>query len=130
MAALKERFVELKEKFSEADDLATKHVYHNPNLSMTDVRQHRFMLHYLLYKAEGLALDFEILKRPDETADYVNSLDGEVQRLEKIFQDWHGDPETAPDIPGSFKQAMREVRAGETEEMEDDLFAADAAPKA
>ena len=130
LAALKERFAELKGKISEADDLAAKHVYHNLNLSMIDVRQHRFILHYLLYKAEGLALDFELLSRPNETADYVKFLDEEVQRLENIFQDWHGAPEADPDIPESFKQAMQEVRAGETEEMEDDLFAADATPKA
>ena len=42
------------------------------------------------------------------------------------FQEWHGDPETDPEIPESFKQAMREVKAGQTVAMEDDLFAADA----
>ncbi len=127
LTLLKERFVELKEKISEGDKLAAEHVYHNLDLSMIDVRQHRFMLHYLLCKAEELALDFEILRRPSETADYVISLDGGVRRLEKIFQDWHGDPESASDIPESFKQAMREVRAGETEGMEADMFADNAA---
>ena len=88
------------------------------------------MLQYLLYKAEGLALDFEVLQRPAETVQYMTALDGEVRRLEKVFQDWHGDPEADPQISESFKQAMREVRAGETEAMEEGFLATDAISEA
>ena len=122
--------MEFNGKLAEMEKQVVKHVYQNPEFSLLDARQHRLSLHFYLCKAEELALEFEILKRPGETAAFVTFLDGEIQRLQKIFQDWHGDPETHPGIPESFKEAMRELKADQTEDMEEDMFAADASSEA
>ena len=126
LIALKERLAEFSEKLVELDEMAAKHVYHNPNFSLIDARQHRMILHYYLYKAEDLALDFEILKRDEETATFIALIDGQIRRLRKIFEEWHGDPEGDAGIPDSFKEAMQDMRAGRTFDMEVDMFATNA----
>ena len=127
LLALRDAFGEFTNKMAEAENLASKHVYHNPNYTPFDARQHRQVLHYLMFKAEDLALRFLLLKRPEETAAYVSALDEQAQRLQKVFQEWHGEPENDPEIPASFKEAMREMAAGQLTDMEKDLFATDAA---
>ena len=85
LLALKERFDAYNEGLARADEMAAKHVYHNRELSLLDVRQHRMILNYYLYKADELAVDFLALKRSEETAPFVTFLDEQIERLLKLF---------------------------------------------
>jgi hypothetical protein len=125
LALLKETLLQWIERLREGEQLADKHVYSNPNFSQLDARQHRHMLHYLIWKGEDLALELLRLQRPEETSMYVSIIDDEVSDLNRKLQEWHGDPADAA-IPESFKQAMREAEAGQTVDMEEDLFASNA----
>ena len=122
LTALKDDLAIFSRRLQEAEVLFAKHVYNNPNLSDLDVRQHRWVLHFLLYRAEDLAIKFLVAQRPSETVPYVEFLDDQTKRLQKILQDWHGDTAQADEIPESFEQAMRDVEMGRISSMEADMF--------
>lgn len=130
LGELKENFNKFNESLAETETLFVEHVYENPDFSLLDARNHQFVLHYYLFRAGHLAANFVALDRPEETTTYVLFLDAQIKRLEKVWQEWHGDPGADRDIPDSFKQAMHEVETGQTSPMEEDLFAADAATEA
>ena len=120
---------EFNEALAEAEALFAQNVYENPNFSPLDARNHHFVLHYYVFQAGFLATHFVALNRSEETSAYVSFLDAEIKRLEKILQEWHGNPETDPTVPESFKRAMREVEAGQAADMEADMFMENAGSK-
>ena len=104
-------------------ELFKKHVYENENLGELDLRQHRARLHAMIAFGENLAFDFLQLKDPRATEAHVPFIDTQLAQLRGTLEEWHGPIESDPNIPETFKQATREVLAGQLEDFEDDMIA-------
>lgn len=103
------------------EELFTRHVYQNQNLGELDLRQHRFRLHGMIAVGEKLALDFLQIKT-EAAVSHVSFIDEKLKVLNATLAEWHGSLEEDPAIPESFKQASREVAAGEFTDMEPEFF--------
>ena len=104
LGLLKEEFAEFTQRLSVSDALSAKHIFDNPNVSDLDERQHRALLHFLLFKAENIAMEMVALKREDETRTFVEFLDGQATRLQHIFQERYGRQKS----PEGFLKLVRE----------------------
>jgi hypothetical protein len=110
------------QRVSENQELFLKHVYDNPDLSELDLRQHRARLVTMVSEGEWLALAHiewaDSLSREEEIQTAIKLIDQKNQELLKVLFQWHGQLENQPDIPDSFKQAVKENAEGKIAELD------------
>ncbi len=96
--------------------LFKRNVYDNPDLDELDLRQHRQRLNTLMSDGEIIALsciDWAVKTGNwDEGRIFLQSLDQKIAQLSKILFEWHGELQSQPDIPDSFKRAAEEIEQG------------------
>jgi len=126
LSDLKERFVKWDAWLQNSEALFQQYVYESQEAFDSDFRQHRSLLCALMADGEEIACDFLFLfgKNPNdenvcESLTYVKLLDQKLGALRTTFFKWHAPVEVQTDIPEALKAAVREVKAGQIQEMED-----------
>ncbi|MGI8605084.1 MAG: hypothetical protein ACR2OZ_19095 [Verrucomicrobiales bacterium] len=102
---------------ADAEGLFAKHVYDNPSPTLSDFRQHRISLFSLLGAGERLVMDFYTHAPDTKTAHrHASKMDEHLQELLRVVLEWHTPPDFTDPVPDSFKQGMKEARAGKLRE--------------
>lgn len=98
------------------EQLFKLHVYENPNVGQTDLRQHRLRLCKTIAVGEALATLFIALGRAGtaqkEEEPIIALIDQQVGKLFSVLLAWHSPLAAQPDVPDSFKQAAKEEQEG------------------
>jgi len=113
---LQAMFADWLKEVANDQKLFKEYVYENKNLTDLDLRQHRARLCGLISRGEFLAFAFIEWAAKTQALEQVKSHIGIVdQKLKELFEAlfaWHGDLQSQPDIPESFKRAAQEAERG------------------
>lgn len=114
---LQRRFTVWLDFLADFSGLVTRHVFENPNMTDSDLRQHRAGLYNLLYLGEELALDFGEASKKGlidamEFANFLGLIEKNLKRLSEELHAWHGKLENQGDIPESFIQGIKDIDEG------------------
>jgi hypothetical protein len=127
LSDLEAEYAKWLSQIADAEEMFNSYVYESEAhcLGDADARQHRYHLCALMKTGEYLALKF-LLHGQDEddlasVQRYVALIDGKVGGFRDTLYKWHAPAEQQDDLPESFKQAAREIEAGQIEDMEKEL---------
>lgn len=98
-----------------------KYVYDNQEMGELDLRQHRLWLHNLLCTGEAMLVNFQVFQsmtsNEDAFQEETTLIEQKKKELFATLIEWHGPIEAQTDLPADLKQAMREIAAGQIEDM-------------
>jgi len=113
---LESAFQDWLRNLSQHEATSQRFVYQNQEMNDLDLRSHRGSLCALISDGEFLAMQYLAFGsragNSDEAEATVNMIDQKLKILLNTLFAWHGSLNDQPDVPESFKQALREVEDG------------------
>jgi hypothetical protein len=115
----KEAFADWMSRVHALEGLAKQHVYDNPEMHDSDLRQHRAGIYLLLSNGEDLAVNACLLASMNafdhsEVRAFVTQIDSVIAGLFNTLSAWHGIIQGQPDLPPELLKGFEEVDQGRT----------------